>query len=198
MLIKRSLRLSPLLALTVCASLAAQIPIAHRSTPSNELYGGYTYSFRTYDHTQDNNFSGGMSGWQASYKAPVLPWIGIKLDASGYYRSDPNNFHPQTYFLLVGPEISQHIGRYNVFVHGLVGTSHLNGGFGSAGFPLQSNLCLSAAIGGGLDTAITRNLAWRVTGDFLHTNFTPGGVETNQLQLVSKNGRASTGVVLRF
>jgi hypothetical protein len=193
MLMKRFSCLS--LVLAVCTSLPAQIPFSHRSTPGNELYGGYSYSFRDYSNNQDGPASGGMNGWQASFKTPVLPWIGLKVDASGYYKTESDGgLNPHIYFVMAGPQVTQHIGCYTVFVHGLIGTSHLDGVF-----PLSSNLTLAAAIGGGLDRSLTRNLAWRVTGDFLHTNFTPGGQETNQLHdLVSSNGRISTGPVLRF
>jgi len=182
------------LVLAVCTSLPAQIPFSHKSAPGNELYGGYSYSFRDYEHNQDNPVSGGMNGWQASFKTPVLPWIGLKVDASEYRKSDSDGLTPNIFFIMAGPQVTQHIGRYTVFVHGLIGGSHLGGAF-----PLSSDFTLAAAFGGGLDRSLTRNLAWRVTGDFLHTNFTPGGQETNQLHdLVSSNGRLGTGLVLRF
>ncbi len=200
------------LALLVCllatpTSAHAAIPVAWNAVPPNELYGGYSYVTQSYDQTQDNSISGGMNGWQGDFKMRILPWVGLKFDASGYYAQHQYT-NPRTYFFLAGPQVSQHFGRYNLFVHGLIGVAHLNGGtqFNSfvpsasnnAGFPLVSNFSLAAAIGGGVDRAFNHFLAWRITGDFLHTNFTAGGVEQNQLQLVSRDGRISTGPVLRF
>ena len=195
MLMKRLPCLPFVFAFALCASLTAQIPFSHKSAPNNELYGGYSYSFRDYEHNQDNPVSGGMNGWQASFKTPVLPWIGLKVDASEYRKSESDaGLTPNIFFIMAGPQVSQHIGPYTVFVHGLIGGSHLGGAF-----PLSSDFTLAAAFGGGLDRSLTRNLAWRVTGDFLHTNFSPGGQEVNQLHdLVSSNGRLGTGLVLRF
>lgn len=193
MIVKRLAGLSLLCG--CCVSLAAQTPFHHKSNPGNELYGGYSYSFRDYEHNQDNPVSGGMNGWQASFKTPVLPWIGLKVDASEFRKSESTGgLTPNIFFIMAGPQITQHIGPYSVFVHGLIGGSHLGGAF-----PLTSDFTLAAAFGGGIDRSLTRNLAWRVTGDFLHTNFTAGGQETNQLHdLVSSNGRLGTGLVLRF
>jgi hypothetical protein len=194
--LKRKSLLFALLALSASLALAAKIPFASKSPGGKEFYGGYSYSFRDYAHNQDNPLTGGMNGWQGSFKVPILPLIGLKADASGFYRNDTSS-KPQIYFVMAGPEIGKRIGRYKAFVHGLVGFSHLNGG--QSTFPLASNISFAAAVGGGLDVSINRLLAWRVTGDFLHSNFTPGGQETNQLHdLVSSNGRASTGLVLRF
>jgi hypothetical protein len=43
-----------------------------------------------------------MNGWNASFRAPALwfsPWLGVKGDASGEYRSDPPfEFKPHVYF----------------------------------------------------------------------------------------------------
>ncbi len=196
----------------LAASLAAHavvpgITSVTRAVPSSELFAGYSYATQSYDKTQSNPVSGGMYGGQASYKFRILPWVGLKFDAS-YYTVQHQYTNPQIYFFLAGPQLSQHFGRYNLFVHGLVGIAHLNGANpvtnfvplsgNNAGLPLNSNYTVAAAIGGGVDRAFNRFFAWRITGDFLHTNFTAGGIEKNQLQLISGNGRISTGPVLRF
>ena len=84
------------------------------TVPNFELYGGYAYVLRPYDHTNTNPFTGGMNGWDASLKVP-LPffgsWLGIKGDVSGTYRSDQPNFNPHSYFFLLGPQVSAHLGR---------------------------------------------------------------------------------------
>jgi hypothetical protein len=191
----------------VCASAQAKVPVLSNAVPPNELYTGYSYVTQSYDQTQDNSISGGMNGWQGSFKMRVLPWVGLKLDASGYYAQHQYT-NPRIYFFLAGPQVSEHFGRYNFFVHGLIGVAHLNGALplssfvpsssNNVGFPLASNFSLAAAIGGGVDRAFNHFLAWRITGDFLHTNFTPSSYAQNQLQIVSRDGRISTGPVLRF
>ncbi len=189
------------------ASARAAVPVLWSAVPPNEVYAGYSYVTQSYDQTQDNTISGGMNGWQGSFKMRLLPWVGLKFDASGYYAQHQYT-DPRTYFFLAGPQISQHFGRYNLFVHGLIGVAHLNGatpqlGFSpsvgnNAGFPLVSNFSFAAAIGGGVDRAFNHFFAWRITGDFLHTNFSSSSTQQSQLQLVSRDGRISTGPVLRF
>jgi opacity protein-like surface antigen len=194
----RTLYLALLLAstLAVPVSLLAQAAPAHRPAANYELYGGYSYIFRPYDHTQDFPVSGGMNGWEASLRVPFPifgSWLGIKGDVSGSYRNDAPNFNPHAYFFLLGPQVSAHLGRSTVFVHGLVGSSHLN----DTAIPsLKSNSTFAAAVGGGLDYGLARALAWRLQADYYNTNFQS---TDNQIhEIVNSNGRVSTGLVLRF
>ncbi|HEV2485465.1 MAG TPA: hypothetical protein VGT08_08030 [Terracidiphilus sp.] len=178
------------------AGLSAQVGPNHWSAPNYELYGGYSYVFRAYDYTQTNPFSGGMNGWDASLRVP-LPifgsWLGIKGDVSGSYRNDSPVFNPHAYFFLAGPQVSLHLGRSTLFVHGLVGSAHLN----QQVIPsLKSGSTFAMAAGGGLDVGVSRHLAWRFTGDFYNTNFQSSDVTVKGI--VNSNGRVSTGPVLRF
>jgi len=176
--------------------VCAQTIPDHYTPPAFELYGGYSYVFRTYDHTQLNPFTGGMNGWDASLRVPVPifgSWLGIKGDVSGTYRNDSPNFNPHAYFFLLGPQVSFHMGKSTLFVHGLVGSAHLN----QEAIPsLKSDNTLAVAVGGGLDVGLTRHWAWRVTGDFYNTNYQ--STDTNVKEIVNSNGRVSTGPVLRF
>ncbi|MGB7549903.1 MAG: outer membrane beta-barrel protein [Terracidiphilus sp.] len=196
MLLKRSLLSLFVVALAVPFGLHAQTAPSHRPAPNYELYGGYSYVFRPYDHTQDNPVSGGMNGWDASLRVPSPifgSWLGIKGDVSGTYRSDQFNFNPHSYFFLLGPQVSVHLHRSTVFVHGMVGSSHLN----DTAIPsLKSNSTFAMAVGGGLDYGLSRALAWRVQADYYNTNFQS---TDNQIhEIVNSNGRVSTGLVLRF
>ncbi|MDE3149484.1 MAG: outer membrane beta-barrel protein [Acidobacteriota bacterium] len=183
-------------ALAALTSLSAQAAPDQRSTPNVELFGGYSYVFRPYDHTQTNPFTGGMNGWDASLKLPVPifgSWLGVKGDVSGSYRNDGPDFNPHSYFFLLGPQVSVHLGRSTVFVHGLVGSAHLNN---SALPNLKSNNTFAVAVGGGLDLGISRGLAWRVQADYYNTNYQ--STNTNIREIVNSNGRFATGPVLRF
>ncbi|MGC1463189.1 MAG: hypothetical protein WA802_13380 [Terracidiphilus sp.] len=178
------------------AGLNAQVLINHGPPPNFELYGGYSYVFRDYDHTQANPFVGGMSGWDASLRVPlpvVGRWLGIKGDVSGNYRNDGPNFNPHSYFFLAGPQVSAHFGRSTLFVHGLLGSAHLN----QEVIPsLKSGNTFAVAAGGGLDLGLSRALAWRITGDFYNTHFRSSDATVQGI--VNSNGRISTGPVLRF
>ena len=188
------LLLLPALAAPAC--LSAQTTPVHEPIPGFELYGGYSYVFRSYNDTLTNPVSGGMNGWDASLKVP-LPifgsWLGIKGDVSGSYRNNSPNFNPRSYFFLLGPQVSIHLGKSTLFAHGLVGSAHLN----QDAIPsLKSDNTFAVAVGGGLDVGITRHWAWRITGDFYNTNYQ--STDTNIKEIVNSNGRVSTGPVLRF
>ena len=202
------MRILPLLAFSAMAAsaplmLAGQTAPQHQAPANNEIFGGYSYSFRAYDHTQDNPVSGGMNGWEASAKfaIPRTRLLGIKVDGSGYYRTDNYagesfvGYRPQAYFFLAGPQISLPMGRYTVFADVLVGEGHLNSGDQSIP-SLASSFAFSEAAGGGVDVGLTRRLAWRVGGEFLHSGFSSSD---NQIHgYVSSNGRIATGLVVRF
>lgn len=182
-------------ALAVPATVHAQNAPSMR-VPSLELYGGYSYVFRPYDHTSANPFTGGMNGWDASLKIPSPifgSWLGIKGDVSGTYRSDQPDFNPHSYFFLLGPQVSAHLGKSTVFLHGLVGSAHLNA---SALPDLKSNNTLAVAVGGGIDIGLSRNFAWRVAADYYNTNYQTTNNNVNEI--VNSNGRITTGPVLRF
>ncbi|MFP5210022.1 MAG: hypothetical protein ACLGRW_12110 [Acidobacteriota bacterium] len=183
--------------LAIPANLLAQAAPDQRSAPPNaELFGGYSYMFRPYDHTQLNTFSGGMNGWDAALKVPVPifgSWLGIKGDVTGSYRNDSPNFNPHAYFFLLGPQVSAHLGLSTIFLHGLVGSSHLN----SSALPnLKSDNTFAVDVGGGFDIGISHALAWRIQADYFNTNYQ--STNANVRSIVNSNGRFVTGPVFRF
>ena len=183
-------------AVAVPADLCAQVVPDRGTVPGWELYGGYSYVFRPYDHTQSNPFSGGMNGWDASLKIPVPivgSWLGAKGEVSGVYRNDAPSFNPNTYFFLLGPQISVHLGRSTVFIDGLVGSSHLDN---SALPNLRSDNTFAVAAGGGVDIGLSRYMAWRLGADYYNTNYQ--STNNNIHEIVNSNARATTGLVLRF
>jgi hypothetical protein len=164
------------------------------STPNMELYGGYSYVFRTYSPSTFVASTSGMNGWDASFKVPVLgSFLGIKGDVSGFYRNGGPNFNPKAYFFLLGPQVSVHLHRSTLFAHGLVGSSHLTN---SALPNLVDDNSFAVAVGGGLDAGISRWLAWRVTGDYYNTRYK--ATNRNFNEITNSNGRISTGPVIRF
>jgi hypothetical protein len=174
--------------------LCAQSDSPSYSTPNLELYGGYSYVFNSYDSTSTHVVTGGMNGWDASFKVPLIgPLLGIKGDVSGIYRNDAPDFNPRVYFFLLGPQVGVHLGRSTLFAHGMVGSAHLN----QEAIPnLASDNTLAIAVGGGLDAGLSRHWAWRVTGDFYNTRFKAGNNTVSGI--TNTNGRVATGPVLRF
>ncbi len=185
-----------ILVLAAPAGLRAQVRSEGGPVPNYELYGGYSYVFRDFDHTQANPFVGGMNGWDGSFRLPlpiVGSWLGVKGDVSGSYRNDGPNFNPHTYFFLAGPQVSVHFGRSTLFAHVMIGSAHLN----QQVIPsIKPGAAFAMAAGGGLDLGVSRALAWRITGDFYNTNFNTS--QATVQGVVNSNGRIATGPVLRF
>lgn len=163
--------------------------------PEFELYGGYSYMFRNYNPASTTVATTGTNGWDASFKFPVLgSFLGVEGDVSGSYLDDRGglNLNPKTYFFLVGPHVSVHLGRSTLFAHAMVGTSHVTQ---NAILLLRSDSSVAIAAGGGLDAGISPTLAWRVEGDYFDTNYQ---LSSDLLAIRNSNGRISTGPVFRF
>ncbi len=163
--------------------------------PNFELFGGYSYVVHDLDHTNLNTVSGGISGWDASIKVPIFgAFLGVKGDVSGHYRNDAPDFNPRAYFFVFGPQVGVHVGRKStIFLHGMVGSAHLN----QKAIPsLKSDNTLAIAAGGGFDIGLTRNWAWRFSGDYYNTHFQSG--DNTVSGIVNSNFRVATGPVLRF
>ncbi len=187
----------PLLLSMFPISLKAQASPDQAVIPGFQAYGGYSYFFRSYDSTDQTPIRGGMSGWNASLRAPVpwlSPWLGVKADASGIYRSDPLlDLHPHTYFFLAGPEIAIATGRSMLFAHALAGVGLLNNAAISS---LTSNASFALELGAGYDYAFRSRWAWRVSLDYLNSHFDSS--DSAVQDLANSNGRISTGPVYRF
>jgi hypothetical protein len=128
-------------------------------------------------------------------------WHGLrfKVDFAGY---DGTNLgapqHP--YFILGGAQYTMRIRRESVFVEGLGGTGGANKTWAANGKTGQT-ASFASLVGGGLDTPLTHNIAFRVSGGYQYSYFvlidkflTPyriPGLPTNF-------GRISSGLVWQF
>jgi hypothetical protein len=165
-------------------------------TPNFELYGGYSYVFKTYNPNSTSTAVTGRNGWDASFKVPIFgSFLGIKGDVSGSYLNnyfDPN-LNPRTLTFLIGPQVGVHLGRSTLFAHGMVGSAHLS----QKAIPnLRSDTTFALAVGAGLDVGLSRYFAWRITGDFFNTHY--HATNQNIREILNSNGRISTGPVIRF
>lgn len=168
----------------------------HGGAPNFELYGGYSYVFKTFNPTSNSVAFAGRNGWDASFKVPIFgAGLGIKGDVSGSYLNndlDPN-LNVKSLTFLLGPQVGVHLGRSTLFAHGMVGSAHLS----EKPLPnLRSDTTFAVAVGAGLDLGISRNFAWRITGDYFNTHY--HATDQNIRQILNSNGRVSTGPVLRF
>jgi hypothetical protein len=171
-----------------------------RPSGRQEIYGGYSYlsnSFNTHSYGNGQTFGGsGLNGWSIAALFPISKSIGVKVTGLGFYGTSLGDSQ-RAYFFLGGAQYTKRFGKESGFVHGLAGLGHINdqaltlGGEGP-----QSNFSVTADAGGGLDTPISRSMAWRIEGAMLFADFKPA---SNQIQGTPKFfARISTGIVFHF
>ncbi|MGA9502787.1 MAG: PDZ domain-containing protein [Terriglobales bacterium] len=162
-----------------------------------------------------------FNGWNGAVQANLNRWVGITGDFSGHYgtpvtissqaqailmQNGITGLPPKatSYSYLFGPVTSSRRDRLTVFAHALFGANDLSATVKSAsvkGFAIPgltaSDTAFAAAFGGGADSKIAKNLAFRIQADYLLTthNFSGGvqGVAAHQ-----NNVRASVGIVYSF
>jgi outer membrane protein OmpA-like peptidoglycan-associated protein len=138
-----------------------------------------------------NNFGG-----SGSFTWNPVRWLGLTEELGGLsYNRNVNgvNLHGGITTFLVGPRVNIRKFDYFVpFMEVLVGPGHA----GPEMTGNNSQTAFTLVAGGGVDIALTRNIAWRFAEiDYLSTNFNgnslAAGGHENSLRL-------GTGIVLRF
>lgn len=141
-----------------------------------------------------------LNGWDAAVAFPSWHNLRFKIDTSAYRGT--NLGAPQhLFFILGGGQYTWRIGRESVFVEGLGGTGAANKNW-AANNALGQTASFAALVGGGLDTRLTRRIAFRVEGGFQYSNFalehTPTLVPYRIPGLPTDFGRISSGLVYQF
>jgi hypothetical protein len=174
--------------LALAVALLARVAVA-QSPDRVEVFGGFSYVTNDFSLTSGN----GLKGWDASANFRIAPYVGFAADFSGYYPSGccgRNKVHT----FLFGPQVSFRLNRVTPFAHFLMGSANLSMAAPGA-FALASYRAFTYAAGGGVDFSLTRRLALRGQGDWLHTGFQTWDSQGSD----PPNGaRILTGIVIRF
>lgn len=164
-----------------------------RLTPRYEIAGLLHYA----DFHPGNPFSS-FSGWGGAGEFVWNPsqWLGLVEQVGGLsFNRNVNGTgqHGAASTLLFGPRLN--LRKFDYFVpyaEFLLGAGH-------AGVPMtgdKSQSSFTMAAGGGVDIALTRNVAWRFAEiDYLMTDFSGSSLGGNARQ---DNLRVGSGIVLRF
>ena len=157
-------RFFPLLAL-LCLSTALY---AQKEAPQKyQVYGGYSFLSNSLNGVPGAHQ--GLSGFDAGIAFP--PWrnLRFKIDTSAYRGT--NLGAPQhPYFILGGGQYNYRLRRETLFAEGMAGVGGANKNWGAGG-TLSQTASFASFLGGGLDTAITRHVAFRVEGGFQYSYF---------------------------
>jgi hypothetical protein len=156
-----------------------------------------------------------LDGWNASFEAKVLPFLGVVADVSAHYGTYGAtvgceaiivcvplgvSVDSSLYSVLVGPQVSVSLWRFTPFAHVLLGAAHINQKpvASLVSGLANSDTSFADAIGGGLDFRIVSVVHWRFQADLLQTRFFANSNPISFLTSTQSNFRGSTGIVLRF
>lgn len=171
---------------------------AQTEAPSHfQIYGGYSFLSNSLNGVP--GYRQALNGWEGAMAFPSWHGLRFKVDATGY--SGTNLGAPQKpYFIMGGGQYNRRLGRETVFVEGLAGDGGANKTW-AANKAVGETASFVGYMGGGLDTPITRRIAFRVGGGFQYSYFALNGKGETPYRipgLPTNFGRASSGLVWKF
>jgi hypothetical protein len=173
---------------------------AQESPARFQVYGGYAYLSNSINGVPGSRQA--LNGWDSSVAFSSWHNLRFKIDFSGY---DGTNLaapqHP--YFIMGGAQYSVRLGRESVFLEGMGGDGGINKNWGAKQSAGETASFVSL-LGGGLDTPLTRHIAFRVSGGYQYSYFCLQGPRKTGLVpyrlpgLPTNFGRLSSGLVFQF
>lgn len=156
-----------------------------------------------------------LSGWDGSFEARVLPFLGVMADVSGHYGSFgatigcgvivvcvpvAGNVDSSLYTYMAGPQASVTLWRFTPFVHVLIGGAHIAHHATVTGLSglKTSDTSFADAIGGGFDIRLVSIVGLRFQADLIQTRFSASLSPINLFTSSQDNFRGSAGIVVRF
>jgi hypothetical protein len=180
----------------LCLSSALQAQSEPRAR--YQIFGGYSFLSNSLDGVAGSHQP--VNGWDAAVAFPSWHRLRFKIDVAAYRGT--NLGAPQhPYFILGGAQYTWRFGRESVFVEGLGGTGGANKTWAANNAQGQT-ASFASLIGGGLDTPLTRRIAFRVEGGYQYSYFAlerPMTLVPYRIPGLPNNfGRISSGLVWQF
>ena len=182
--------------LTILLCLPLSLHAQSGGAARTQIYGGYSYLSNSINGVSGSHQP--LNGWDAS--VAMLNWHGLQFKADVFdYRQTSLGAPQDLLYIGAGGQWIHRLGREYGFVEGLIGDGRLNRNWVAGGMPGNTASFLTL-VGGGLDTPMTRHLAFRVQGDFQYSNFTTDYLPVPDVVhgLPNYFFRATVGPVWRF
>jgi len=203
---RRTLRLmfaivvAMLAALTLVQSASAQTIETEKSTPTIDIFGGYSY-VRANTVVSGRPFN--MNGASGSLAYNFKDWLGVVADVGVYHQGNvtANNLSLTISTYQFGPRVTLRRFRLLVpFGQVLAGVGHAGGtlytsSLGGGLAPLGANNAFVLTAGGGADLKLNQLLSIRLLeADYLYSQFRNGRDHDGR----QNNVRLSAGIVFSF
>jgi len=187
--------------LLLAIALVYLLPCLHAQSEvsaRHQAYGGYSYLSNSFNAVPDSPQP--LNGWDASFAFP--PWHSLRFKLETYAYRGYNLGAPQhPLFIMGGGQYSFRLKKESVFVEALLGEAGMNSNWG-ANQTIGYTASISTLVGAGLDTPLTRHVAFRVSGGYQYAYFNLGGPHIAfpyRLPGMPTNlGRISSGLVWQF
>ena len=189
---------SHLFSLIALLCLSSALHAQSQAPARYQIYVGYAFLSNSLNGVPGSHQP--LNGFDAAVAFPSWHRLRFKVDASAYRGT--NLGAPQhPYFILGGGQYSKRLGRESVFVEGLGGVGGANKNW-PANNAIGQTASFAALLGGGLDTPLTRHIAFRVDGGFQYSYFSlehPVTLVPYRIPGLPTNfGRISSGLVWQF
>lgn len=182
-------------ALILPVSAAAQVAKPVATDVPDKLLRYEVFAGADYSGDNQVKSASALIGFNVGASAKLVKWFGGTVDFGDYLAQATNKglVKPTITTFLAGPEFYIPADNLTGFVHVLMGGAHTGGVTGTP------DVSFAFGGGGGFEYAFSKNLALRVEGDVIRSNFqmeTEG--ETNFSPHPHANARASAGVAWHF
>jgi len=137
------------------------------TSPPVQVYGTFSYLSNSLNGTPGAHQP--LTGWDAGATIPWFHQLRFVVDVSGY-QGNNLNASQNVVFIMAGGQYERRVGREGLFVKALAGDGRTNQHWGANG-ALGETASFSTFLGGGLDTPLSHQFAFRVEGGFQHADF---------------------------
>ncbi|HEY6851270.1 MAG TPA: hypothetical protein VI320_34300 [Terracidiphilus sp.] len=132
-----------------------------------QVFGGYTYQSNTFNGVPGSRQA--LNGWDAAVGFPAWHKLRFVIDIYGY-RGTNLDAPQNSVFFTGGGQYGWKLGRETLFVEALVGDAGLSKNWG-ANQTTGGTASFATLVGGGVDTRITRRIAFRASAGYQYTYF---------------------------